>query len=112
MADPDAFAHADPNATPTPATPTPTPAPVPPAPPTVKGKTKITTTLSKVTLTGTLAAPGAYVVYKIGNGPQKKASGGATWKIVLKLKPGKTLVTIASYDPASGLSSTAKRSRS
>jgi hypothetical protein len=101
-----------PTPTPTPtAAPTPvsTPEPMPPAAPKIKGKSTFTTTLAKVTLKGTLTAPGACVVYKIGNGPQKKATGGASWKIVVKLKPGKTLVTIASYDPATDLCSAPKR---
>jgi hypothetical protein len=99
-----------PTPTPTPtATPEETPAPTPPAPPILKGKAKLSTTLPKVTLTGKLSAPGAYVVYKIGNGKFTKARGGASWKIVLKLKPGKNLVTIASFDPATGLTSTVKK---
>jgi hypothetical protein len=98
-----------PTPTPTPAaTPTATPIPTPPLPPSIKGKTKITTTLPKVTITGTVA-PGASVVYKIGNGRQVKASGGTTWKIVVKLNPGKTVVTIASFDSVTGLSSVAKK---
>jgi len=98
-----------PTPTPTPpATPTATPIPTPPLPPSIKGKTKITTTLSKLTITGTVAS-GAYVVYQIGSGKQTKASGSTAWKIVVKLKPGKTTVTIASFDPVTGLSSVAKK---
>lgn len=81
---------------------------VPPAPPVMNGKPRQTTTKPKITLTGKLSAPGAYVEYKIGNGKYLKASGGASWKIIAKLKPGKNIVTIVSYDPATGLTSKPK----
>jgi hypothetical protein len=94
------------------ATPTPTPTietVVPLTTPVVAGKPPKSTQSSKVKLSGTLKTPGAYVVYKIGSGKYVKASGGAAWKITLKLKPGKNIIYIASYNPATGETSTPKK---
>jgi hypothetical protein len=99
--------------TPTPSTtpiPTPMPIPEPPAMPALKGKAPKRTDLAKVTLAGTLLSPGAYVVYKIGKGKFIKAKGSdSAWKIVLKLKPGKNIIYIASFDPATGETSKLKK---
>jgi len=94
------------------ATPTPTPTietVVPLSTPVVAGKPPKSTQSSKVKLSGTLKTPGAYVVYKIGSGKYVKASGGAAWKITLKLKPGKNIIYIASYNPATGETSAPKK---
>lgn len=105
-----AVASPTPSTTPIPAaTATPTPVPTPPASPKLIGSPKIITTKSKITLSGILVSPGSYVVYKIGKGPFLKAKGAEAWKIAIKLKPGKTIVTIASFDPVSGLTSGEKK---
>ncbi len=106
---PTPVATATPVPTATPATPASTPVPAPPAPPKLKGKPPKQTTLSKITLKGTLTAPGAYVVYKIGKGSQLKAKGGSNWKIVARLKLGKNTIFIASFDPATGKTSAQKK---
>jgi uncharacterized repeat protein (TIGR03803 family) len=90
--------------------PSPAPAPpaTPPATPTIIGKPKVTG--NKAMLSGKLATPGAYVEYAVGK-PVKfiKAKGGANWKLTLKLKPGKNIFYIRSYDPATGKASAAKK---
>jgi hypothetical protein len=97
-------------------TPTPSPTPVvtlvsiPPEPPILAGKAKLSTSKSKITLKGALISAGAYVQYKVGRGPYLKAKGkGSTWKITVKLQPGKNVITIASFDPATGLTSKLKK---
>ena len=90
-------------------TPNPTPASAPPAAPKIQGKTKLFTAASKITIKGTLAAPGAHVEYKVGNGKYVKAKGGAFWKFTARLKLGKNTIYIRSYDPATGKISALKK---
>ncbi|MGH8047033.1 MAG: hypothetical protein ACREKL_07280 [Chthoniobacterales bacterium] len=100
-----------PTPTPTPApTPTPTPEPgVAPEQPILAGSAKIKTTKPKIKIGGTLLVEGAYVMYKIGSGPYIKAKGSGSWSINLKLKPGKNIITIVTFDPMTGLMSKPKK---
>jgi hypothetical protein len=97
-----------PTPTPTP-TPEATPDPAPPDAPILAGSAKIKTTKPKVKIGGTLLVEGAYVMYKIGSGPYIKAKGGAQWSINLKLKPGKNIVFIVTFDPMTGKMSKPKK---
>ena len=105
-----------------PAPPTPTPTPTPTSTPTstssngaalsapiLVGKSTLKTTKSRVKLGGVVVAPGAVVLYKIGKGKFLRAKGGAKWKISAKLKPGKNVIQIVTFDPATGVTSKAKK---
>jgi len=90
----------------TPATATPTPAPAPPSAPVVSGPKKITTSQSKVKISGFLTAAGAHVEFAVGTkGKFAKAQGTGKWSVTAKVLPGKNLILLVAVDPTTGLKS-------
>jgi probable HAF family extracellular repeat protein len=65
-----------------------------PAPVVLTKKKKITTNKAAINLVGTTSGETDSVSYRVGKGPVKTARGVQSWKIKVKLKPGKNLVTI------------------
>lgn len=93
-----------------PSTPTSTPAAIPPVAPIVSGPKKITTTQSKVKISGFLTAVGAHVEFAVGSkGKFVKAKGTGKWNFTAKVLPGKNLILIVAVDSTTGLKSAVKK---